>query len=177
MEYKIVSYKNISPTIHNSAFIADGVVIAGDVTIGENSSIWFNSVIRGDVAKITIGKNTNIQDGTVIHTSRFEGPTQLGDNITIGHMVLLHACIICDNAFVGMQSTVMDKAIIEEGGFLGAGSLLPPGKIIRRNELWVGRPAKFSRMLTNEDIELMQSNIQNYLDLANDYKREHPYYP
>ena len=171
MDYKIIDFKDFSPIIHNSVFIGHGVVIAGQVTIDENVSIWFNSVIRGDVAPITIGKNTNIQDAVVIHTSRFEGPTHIGNNITIGHMALIHACTIYDNAFIGMQSTIMDKAIIEEGGFLGAGSLLSPNKIIRKNELWIGRPAKFVRMVTSEDVEIMQSNVQNYLDLAKDYKR------
>ncbi len=171
MGYKLVDYKNLSPNIHETVYLADGVVIAGDVTIQEYANIWFNSVIRGDVAKITIGKNTNIQDGTVIHTSRFDGPTHIGSNITIGHMALIHACSIEDNAFIGMQSTVMDKSIVEEYGFLGAGSLLSPGKIVRKNELWVGRPAKFVRMITDQEKEFMQGNLQNYLDLAKAYKK------
>ena len=171
MGYKLVDYKNLSPNIHETVYLADGVVIAGDVTIQEYANIWFNSVIRGDVAKVTIGKNTNIQDGTVIHTSRFDGPTHIGSNITIGHMALIHACSIEDNAFIGMQSTVMDKSIVEEYGFLGAGSLLSPGKIVRKNELWVGRPAKFVRMITDQEKEFMQDNLQNYLDLAKAYKK------
>jgi acetyltransferase-like isoleucine patch superfamily enzyme len=170
MGYKLVDYKNLSPNIHETVYLADGVVIAGDVTIHEHANIWFNSVIRGDVAKVTIGKNTNIQDGTVIHTSRFDGPTHIGSNITIGHMALIHACSIEDNAFIGMQSTVMDKSIVEEYGFLGAGSLLSPGKIVRKNELWIGRPAKFVRMVTDEEKEFMKGNLQNYLDLAKAYK-------
>ncbi|MEA0971571.1 Gamma carbonic anhydrase family protein [Candidatus Megaera venefica] len=171
MGYKLVDYKNLSPNIHETVYLADGVVIAGDVTIQEYANIWFNSVIRGDVAKVTIGKNTNIQDGTVIHTSRFDGPTHIGSNITIGHMALIHACSIEDNAFIGMQSTVMDKSIVEEYGFLGAGSLLSPGKIVRKNEMWIGRPAKFVRMITDQEREFMQGNLQNYLDLAKAYKK------
>ncbi len=171
MGYKLVDYKNLSPNVHETAYLADGVVIAGDVTIQEHVNIWFNSVIRGDVAKVSIGKNTNIQDGTVIHTSRFDGPTHIGSNITIGHMALIHACSIEDNAFIGMQSTVMDKSIVEEYGFLGAGSLLSPGKIVRKNELWIGRPAKFVRMITDQEKEFMQGNLQNYLDLAKAYKK------
>ena len=171
MGYKLVDYKNLSPNIHETVYLADGVVIAGDVTIQEYANIWFNSVIRGDVAKVTIGKNTNIQDGTVIHTSRFDGPTHIGSNITIGHMALIHACSIEDNSFIGMQSTVMDKSIVEEYGFLGAGSLLSPGKIVRKNEMWIGRPAKFVRMITDQEREFMQGNLQNYLDLAKAYKK------
>ena len=171
MGYKLVDYKNLSPNIHETAYLADGVVIAGDVTIQEHANIWFNSVIGGDVAKVTIGKNTNIQDGTIIHTSRFDGTTHIGSNITIGHMALIHACSIEDNAFIGMQSTVMDKSIVEEYGFLGAGSLLSPGKIVRKNEMWIGRPAKFVRMITDQEREFMQGNLQNYLDLAKAYKK------
>jgi carbonic anhydrase/acetyltransferase-like protein (isoleucine patch superfamily) len=121
MNYKLITFKDTKPTIHKSAFLANGVVIAADVTIAENANIWFNSVIRGDVSPVTIGKNTNIQDGSVIHTSRFNGPTHIGDNVTVGHLALLHACIIEDNAFIGMQAAVMDKVVVEEYGFVGAG--------------------------------------------------------
>lgn len=171
MRYKLVGFKNLEPKIHASVFLAEGVVIAGDVTIKDNASIWFNSVIRGDVAPVTIGKNTNIQDGSVVHTSRFDGLTHIGSNITVGHMALLHACTIEDNAFIGMQAAVMDKAIVEEYGFVGAGSLVPPGKVVRKKELWLGRPAKFVRMINDEELEFMQSNIQNYIDLSMEYKK------
>lgn len=171
MSYKLVRFKNLAPEIHKSVFLADGAVIAGDVTIEDNASIWFNSVVRGDVAPVTIGKNTNIQDGSVVHTSRFDGPTHIGSNITIGHMALLHACVIEDNAFIGMQAAVMDKAIVEEYGFVGAGSLVASGKVVRKKELWIGRPAKFIRMIGNEELEFMQSNIQNYIDLSMEYKK------
>lgn len=126
MDYKIIKFRNLEPKIHQSAYIAVGAVIAGDVTINANASIWFNTVVRGDVAPVIIGENTNIQDCSVIHTSRFDGPTTIGNNITIGHMALIHACTIEDNAFIGMQATVMDKAIIEEYGFVGAGRVIPP---------------------------------------------------
>jgi carbonic anhydrase/acetyltransferase-like protein (isoleucine patch superfamily) len=121
---------------------------------------------------VIIGKNTNIQDGTVIHTSRFDGPPHIGDNITVGHMALLHACTVEDNAFIGMQAAVMDKAIVEEYGFVGAGSLVSPGKIVKRKELWMGRPAKFVRMVTDEEIDFMRGNVQNYLDLSNEYQNK-----
>ena len=172
MDYKLVAFKEKYPVIHESVFLAAGVVIAADVSIAENTNIWFNSVIRGDVAPVIIGKNTNIQDGTVIYTSRFDGPTHIGDNITVGHMALLHACTVEDNAFIGMQAAVMDKAIVEEYGFVGAGSLVLPGKIVKRKELWMGRPAKFVRMVTDEEIDFMRGNVQNYLDLSNEYQNK-----
>ena len=171
MNYKLITFKDTKPTIHKSVFLANGVVIAADVTIAENANIWFNSVIRGDVSPVTIGKNTNIQDGSVIHTSRFNGPTHIGDNVTVGHLALLHACIIEDNAFIGMQAAVMDKVVVEEYGFVGAGSLVSPGKIVKKKELWIGRPAKFVRMITDEELEFMQENIKNYLELSNEYKK------
>ncbi|NRB11429.1 MAG: gamma carbonic anhydrase family protein [Rickettsiaceae bacterium] len=170
MTYKLVPYKELNPTIGKGVYLADNVIIAGDVKIAENASIWFNSVVRGDVAPVTIGQNTNIQDGTIIHTSRFDGPTNIGSNITIGHLALIHACTIEDNAFIGMSSTIMDKAIIEEYGFVAAGSLVTPGKIIKKKELWAGRPAKFIRNITDEELEFMKDNVRNYLELANNYK-------
>ncbi|MGC0371383.1 MAG: hypothetical protein DGJ47_000072 [Rickettsiaceae bacterium] len=171
MTHKIIKYKNTNPLIDQQSFIAQGVVVAGDVEIKSGANIWFNSVLRGDVAKITIGYNTNIQDGSVIHTSRFaDGSTIIGDRVTVGHMALLHACTIEDDSFIGMKSVVMDNAVIEAGAFIGAGSLVPPGKIIRKNELWVGSPAKYIRMVSDEEKKFMQENWQNYLQLADDYK-------
>ena len=124
MSYKLVRFKNLAPEIRKSVFLADGAVIAGDVTIEDNASIWFNSVIRGDVAPVTIGKNTNIQDGSVVHTSRFDGPTHIGSNITIGHMALLHACIIEDNAFIGSRCIVVEGVRVESEAVLGANVVL-----------------------------------------------------
>ena len=167
---RLIKFKDMYPKIDASAFVADGAVIAADVTIGANSGVWFNAVVRGDVCPVTIGKNTNIQDGSVVHTSRFDGPTHIGDNITIGHMALIHACTLEDNCFVGMSSTIMDKAIVEEWGFIAAGSLITPGKVVRKYELWAGRPAKFVRRITDDEIEYMKGNVQNYVDLAKEYK-------
>jgi carbonic anhydrase/acetyltransferase-like protein (isoleucine patch superfamily) len=167
---KILSYKQLAPKIDESAFIAEGVIIIGDVTIGEDSSIWFNSVIRGDVARVEIGKATNIQDGTIIHTSRNDGPTIIGNKVTIGHRAVIHACIIQDEAFIGMSATVMDKAIIETYGFVAAGALIPPGKVVKSKELWAGIPAKFIRHLTQQEIDYINVSSENYIRLANDYK-------
>lgn len=166
----LIKFKDMHPKIDTSAFIADGAVIAADVTVGANSGIWFNAVVRGDVSPVTIGKNTNIQDGSVIHTSRFDGPTHIGDNITVGHMALIHACTLEDNCFIGMGSIIMDKAVVEEWGFIAAGSLVTPGKIIRKYELWAGRPAKFVRKITDDEIDYMTGNVQNYVELAKEYK-------
>jgi carbonic anhydrase/acetyltransferase-like protein (isoleucine patch superfamily) len=167
---KIIKFKGISPKIDKSSFIAHGAIIAGDVTISENSGVWFNCVLRGDVNPITVGSCTNIQDGTIIHTSRFDGPTSIGNNVTIGHLALIHACTIKNNAFIGIQSTIMDKAMIEEYAFIAAGSLVTPGKIVKSRELWAGSPAKFIRKIMEEEVRFMQDNIENYIDLAKEYK-------
>jgi hypothetical protein len=108
----IIKFQDKLPTIDPRAYISPGVYIIGDVTIGKDSNVWFGSVLRGDVAPIHIGQSTNIQDGTIIHTSRNDGPTYIGDNVTIGHRAVIHACTIQDYGFVGMSATVMDKAIV-----------------------------------------------------------------
>jgi carbonic anhydrase/acetyltransferase-like protein (isoleucine patch superfamily) len=169
MSYKILTFKGLNPQIDDSAFIADNCVIIGDVKIGKNSSIWFNSVIRGDVCPIRIGSNTNIQDGSVVHTSRFNGPTYIGDNITIGHKAMIHACTVKDFAFIGMSATVLDGAVVEEYGFVAAGAVVTPGKIVKSKELWAGVPAKFIRTLTDNDLFQMQDNCESYVKLAREY--------
>lgn len=166
---KLINYKGLYPEISKDAYIADGVIIAGDVQIGANSSIWFNSVLRGDVAPIRVGKNTNIQDSSVVHTSRFDGPTNIGSNVTIGHMALIHACTIKDNAFIGMSSTIMDKVVVEEFAFIGAGSIVTPGKIVKFREMWMGAPAKFIRFISEDEEKFMQDNVKNYVELAKNY--------
>jgi carbonic anhydrase/acetyltransferase-like protein (isoleucine patch superfamily) len=166
---KIIKFKSLTPKIDKTAFIAAGAIIAGDVRIAENAGIWFNCVLRGDVAPIRVGACTNIQDGTIVHTSRFDGPTNIGSNITIGHLALIHACTIRDNAFIGMQSTIMDKAIIEEYAFIAAGSLVTPGKVVKSRELWAGSPAKFIRKITEAEVDFMRDNIENYMNLAQGY--------
>lgn len=175
----IKSFLGIDPIIDKTVFIAQNANIIGDVYIGEKSSIWYQSVLRGDVAKIKIGKNTNIQDMTVIHGTRANhianktgdlgGPINIGDNVTVGHSCILHACTVKNNSFIGMQSLLMDLSVVNENAMLAAGSLLPPAKIIPSGELWGGRPAKFMRKLTNEEIAFIQISADNYSLLAMQY--------
>ena len=168
--YQNLPYQGIYPTISPETYVAETAVIIGDVNIGAGSSIWHNVTIRGDVNYIRIGERTNIQDGAVVHVSRVTGgQTIIGSQITIGHLALIHACEIHDNAFVGMKAMVMDKAIIEPFGMLAAGAVLTPGKVIRSHELWMGTPAKFVRKLTDEDLHRMQENWQEYCWLAGRY--------
>ncbi len=177
----IIKYKDKMPEIDNSTFIAENSVISGDVTIAENSGIWYGCVIRGDVSHIKIGKNTNIQDNTVVHVTRANhlanktsdegGPTIIGDNVTIGHGAIIHACTIEDNSFVGMGSIVMDLATIEKNSMLAAGAVLTPGKTIKSGQLWAGNPAKYFRDLSQEEIDYIKVSADNYALLASEYKK------
>ena len=162
-------YKGISPTIAPDAFIAEGAVVIGDVHIGSGSNVWYGCVIRGDVNSIRIGERTNIQDGTVIHVTRKTGPTKIGSGITIGHSVLLHACTLEDNCFIGMHSTIMDGAVVESGGWVGAGALVTPNKRVLKGQIWAGNPARYLRDLTDEEKAFMADNSNHYVELSKDY--------
>lgn len=167
-----MSIVKLSSGIHlkSSVFIAHGACVIGDVILDEETSIWYNCVLRGDVGKIFVGKSTNIQDLTMIHVDVNYGDTEIGDFVTVGHSCLLHACTISDNAFVGMGSIVMDGAFLEEHSMLAAGSLLTRSKVVRKGELWSGRPAKFTRFLTDEEIEGIRHSADSYSELAKKYK-------
>lgn len=165
----IYPYKGKLPKISPSAFIADYVTITGDVEIGDESSVWFNSVIRGDVAPTIIGKKVNIQDNSVLHQSP-NNPLIIEDEVTVGHQVILHSCIIRKKALIGMGSIILDKAEIGEGAFIGAGSLVPPGMKIPPNTLAFGRPAKVVRELTEDDIKEMKRISREYAEKAQYYK-------
>ncbi|MFB6467596.1 gamma carbonic anhydrase family protein [Cytobacillus sp. Hz8] len=162
-------YHNKQPKIADSAFIADYVTITGDVTIGEESSIWFNSVIRGDVAPTVIGNKVNVQDNSVLHQSP-NNPLIIEDEVTIGHQVILHSCIIRKKALIGMGSIILDNAEIGEGAFIGAGSLVPQGKKIPPHSLAFGRPAKVVRELNAEDIQDMKRITREYVEKGQFYK-------
>jgi carbonic anhydrase/acetyltransferase-like protein (isoleucine patch superfamily) len=165
----ILPYKNIHPQIPDSVFVAQNAAIIGDVEIGEDSNIWYSVTIRGDVHEIRIGARTNIQDGSVIHvTSNFQG-TYIGDDVTVGHMALLHACRVGNRCLVGMGSIMLDGAVMEEGSMLAAGSLLTPGKVVPTGQLWAGRPAKFMRDLTAEEIGFLSHSAKHYVAVSRAY--------
>lgn len=166
----IYPYNGKTPKISASAFIADYVTITGDVEIGDESSVWFNTSIRGDVAPTIIGKKVNIQDNSVLHQSP-NNPLVLEDEVTVGHQVILHSCIIRKKALIGMGSIVLDQAEIGEGAFIGAGSLIPQGKKIPPNTLAFGRPAKVIRELTAEDILDMERISREYAEKGQYYKQ------
>jgi len=159
----------VMPTISPKAFIAPGAAVIGDVHIGEDSGVWFGCVIRGDVNIIRIGARTNIQDGTVIHVTRKTGPTIIGSGITIGHSVLLHACTLENDCFIGMRATIMDGAVVESGAWVAAGALVTPGKRIPKGQIWAGNPAKFLRNMTPEETAFIPVSCENYVKHAREY--------
>ena len=165
----IYPYKGKTPIIDDSAFIADYVTITGDVTIGPETTIWFNTVIRGDVAPTIIGSKVSIQDLSCLHQSP-NNPIIIEDEVTIGHQVTLHSCTIRKGALIGMGSIILDGAEIGEGAFIGAGSLVPPGKKIPPNSLALGSPAKVVRELNDEDKADVQRIIREYVEKGQYYK-------
>ena len=165
----IRSFKDHAPVLDQSAFIAENAVIIGDVTIGVESSIWYGCTARGDVNDIKIGARTNIQDHTIIHVSSTTQGTYIGDDVTVGHGCILHACTIGDQAFIGMQSCIMDDATIEPQAMVAAGSLVTGGKIIPSKQLWGGRPARYMRDLTENEVTYLKFSANRYVTLSREY--------
>jgi carbonic anhydrase/acetyltransferase-like protein (isoleucine patch superfamily) len=166
----LLPYRGIMPTIHPSAFIAPDAVIIGDVHIGPDTGIWYGCVLRGDVNIIRIGARTNIQDGSVIHVSKGGGGTHVGDDITVGHMALLHDCRLDNASFVGMKACIMDGAVVESYGMVAAGALVTPNKKIPSGELWSGNPAKLMRALKDGEREMILKSAAHYVKLAAEHK-------
>jgi carbonic anhydrase/acetyltransferase-like protein (isoleucine patch superfamily) len=165
-------FNGIWPTIADDCFIAPGARIIGDVKIGSRSSIWFNVVIRGDVGEVRIGRNANIQDGSVVHVSSGGINTHIGNNVLIGHMALIHGTRIDDGGFVGFNAATMDNSHIRKNGMLAAGSLLSPGKTVGEAELWMGRPAKFMRNLDADMLSNNAKGVKGYAEIAAKYLKE-----
>jgi carbonic anhydrase/acetyltransferase-like protein (isoleucine patch superfamily) len=169
----IRSFQNIQPRIGISAYIDESALVIGDVSIGEDSSLWPMSVARGDVHKIVIGARTNVQDGSVLHvTSDNEFtpggfPLNIGDDVTIGHGVILHACTIEDLVLVGMGSTVLDGVVVHSRVMIGAGSLVSPGKELESGYLYLGSPAKRIRPLKDRELAYLEFSSRHYVELKN----------
>jgi gamma-carbonic anhydrase len=169
----IRSFKGKNPTIHETAYIAEDTVIIGDVEIGEESSVWFGSIIRGDVNFIRIGARTNIQDACVIHVSNKTHPTILEDEISLGHRVTLHGCYVETGCLIGIGAIVMDGARIGRNSLIAAGSLVTPGTQIPPRSLVMGSPAKVKRELSDEEVKDLEKFWRNYISYSQIYKNEH----
>ncbi len=175
----ILPYRGVSPKIAADAFVAETAVVIGDVEIGAGSSIWYGCVLRGDINRIRVGRNTNLQDGTIVHCNddrdgnyRETGggePTHIGDNVVVGHMVLIHACTVGDGAFLGMRSVILDRAVIEPGAMVAAGAVVTPGKTVPSGQVWAGIPARYWRDMSQEEIDEAALIVAEYRDLAGDY--------
>jgi carbonic anhydrase/acetyltransferase-like protein (isoleucine patch superfamily) len=158
--------------VHASAFVAPGAVVLGDVEIGERSSFWFGCVARGDVNAIRIGARTNIQDLTTIHVTSKTHPTVIGDEVTVGHRVVLHGCTVKDRCLIGIGAVVMDGAVVGPESVVGAGALVPPGMVVPPRTLVMGAPAKVKRELTVPEVEALAKSAENYVEYAARYVAE-----
>jgi carbonic anhydrase/acetyltransferase-like protein (isoleucine patch superfamily) len=154
------------PDVTAAAFIAPGARLIGRVSLGEDASIWYNCVLRGDVEAIFVGARSNIQDGSIVHVTTDRHPTVIGADCLIGHLAMLHGCRLHDRVFIGMGATVMDGCVIEPDAMLAAGALLTPGKRIGTGEIWTGRPARHVRDLTPDEIAGHQAGVAHYVALA-----------
>lgn len=170
MKPEMVTVRGFSPQVEQSCFIAANSAIIGDVKIGAKSSIWYNVTVRGDVNSIRIGQEVNVQDGTVIHGTYEKFGTTLHDRVTVGHLVMLHGCEIGRSCLIGMGSIVMDGAQIGEHSIVGAGSLVTEGSVFPPRSLILGRPAKWKRDLTAEEVDLLEQSADNYLLYSSWYK-------
>lgn len=178
----ILEFLSKKPNIHKTAFIAQSADIIGDVTIGAESSAWFNVTIRGDVNKISIGDRSNVQDNVCIHVMNQTGPTIIGDEVTIGHGAVIHGCTIKDRVLVGINATILDKAIIESDVIVAAGTLVPPNKTLESGFLYMGSPAKAVRKLSENEITSIKKYSENYVKYSRSYQGkdvydENPFYP
>ncbi len=165
-------YGGKTPRLHGSVFVAETAVVIGDVEIGPDSSVWFGSVVRGDIHAIRIGARTNIQDQSMIHVTGGTHPTSVGDDVTVGHRVTLHGCTIKDRCLVGMGAIVLDGAVVGEDSLVGAGAVVPPGMVIPPGKLALGAPARVKRDLTPAEIASLLTSAAGYVQRAKEFLAE-----
>ena len=168
------SYKGIAPVLGERVYVDPAANVIGDVVLGDDVSIWPGAVLRGDVNAIRVGARSNIQDGSVVHVAHAgdygEGfPCLIGADVTIGHAAVVHACTIEDGCLIGIHAVVLDGAVVKKHGFVGAGALVPPGKVVGERELWLGNPAKCVRVLSDRQVEQLRYSAEHYVHVKNDY--------
>jgi len=173
----IRAYRGILPKLGASVYVDPAATVIGDVELGDDVSVWPGAVLRGDVERIRVGARTNVQDGAVLHVTH-DGPYTpggqpciVGEDVTIGHGAVIHACTIQDCCLVGMHATVLDGAVVKRHAFVGAGALVAPGKVVGEGELWIGNPARCVRTLSETEIEALHYSARHYVDVKNDYLR------
>ncbi len=168
----IRSYKGITPTVPSSCYVDESAQLIGDVVLGENSSVWMNAVLRGDVHSIRVGAHSNIQDCSVLHGMLNQWPVIVGDWVTVGHSVTLHGCVVGDRCLIGMGVIILNGAKIGEGSIIAAGTLIPEGTIVEPRSLWMGVPGKFRKYLNDEDQEMILRYGRNYQGYRESYREE-----
>ncbi len=167
---KLYEFQGKIPVVHESCFLAAGARIIGDVVLEENVSVWFNVVIRGDVERIRIGKNSNIQDNAVIHVTHYKNPTEVGENVTVGHSAVLHGCTVKNGALIGINSVVLDRAVVGEGALVAAGAVVTPHTHIPAGMLAAGIPAKIIRALSDEERQMVTEGSTNYMKYVRHFR-------
>ncbi len=166
----LYEYLGTRPTIGRDVFIAPNATVIGDVVLGDDSSVWFGATLRGDVYPIRLGARTNLQDGCVVHVTGGMAATTIGDDVTVGHMVLLHGCTVGNGSLVGMGSTLLDGCVVGEECIIGAGSLVPPRAVIPPRSLAIGRPARVIKTLKDEDLAWVREASKLYMEYAKNYR-------
>ena len=161
-----------APRLDPSAFLVESAAVVGDVELGPESSVWFGAVIRGDVNHVRIGARSNLQDGSVVHVTSATHPTVLGDDVTVGHRVVLHGCTVRDRCLVGIGAIVLDGAVVGEESMVGAGALVPPGMVVPPRTLVLGAPARVKRDLRPDEIAFFAVSATNYVGYARRYRAE-----
>jgi carbonic anhydrase/acetyltransferase-like protein (isoleucine patch superfamily) len=168
----LYAYKGVRPRLGRDVFVAPNATVIGDVELGDDASVWFGAVIRGDEMPIRFGKRTNLQDGSVVHITSEKAATHVGDDVTVGHMVLLHGCTVGDGVLVGMGSILLDGSVVEDGCIIAAGSLVSPGTRIPSRSLAMGRPARVVRAVTEKDLAWISYAGRVYVDYAKSFASE-----
>lgn len=159
----LIPFEGVLPKVHETAWLAETAAVIGDVEIGEHSSVWYHCVLRGDHMPIRVGKRTNIQDGSILHIESGKYDCVLGDDITVGHMAIVHGCHVGDGAVIAMGAIVLNNVKVGEGAVVGAGAVVPENKVIEPGTLWLGAPAKYVRDLNNEEIERFKNAAVSYM--------------
>jgi carbonic anhydrase/acetyltransferase-like protein (isoleucine patch superfamily) len=159
----IRSFQGVSPRLHPSVFVADGAHVIGDVEIGEDSSVWYNTVLRGDVNAVRIGLRSNIQDLTMVHVHKGRHPCVVGDDVTVGHHVVLHGCHVGNRVLVGIGAVLLDGVVVEDDTFIAAGTLLTPGTVVPAGSMVMGAPGKVKRVLTAEERAFLLVSAKGYV--------------
>jgi carbonic anhydrase/acetyltransferase-like protein (isoleucine patch superfamily) len=165
----IQAYRGVTPKVPPSVFVADTARVIGDVELGEDASVWFGAVLRGDVHSIRVGRGTNIQDGAIVHVNRGGTPALIGEHVTVGHGARLHGCTIASDCLIGIAAVVLDGAEIGEESLIAAGSLVAPGTKIPPRSLVMGTPARVRREVSADDLDLIRRSARGYVALKSEY--------